>query len=138
ADQMTGRRHRSNMELVAQGIANTASAAVGGLPATGAIARTAANIRSGARSPVADMLHAAFLLLFMLALAPVMRFVPLAALAAVLMVVALNMAEINRFRLILRTSPGDRAVLLATFVLTVLVDLTLAIQIGMIMAAFVF
>ena len=138
ADQMTGRRHRSNIELVAQGIANVGSAAVGGLPATGAIARTATNIRSGARSPVAGMAHAAFLLVFMLALAPVMKFVPLAALAAILVVVAINMAEMHRFRMILGTSLGDRSVLLATFALTVLVDLTVAIEVGMVLAAFVF
>ena len=137
-DQMTGRRHRSNVELVAQGVANVASAAVGGLPATGAIARTATNIRSGARSPVAGMLHAVFLLLFMLLLSPVMKLVPMAALAAILVVVALNMAEAHRFRMILRTSHGDRAVLLATFGLTVLVDLTVAIEVGMVLAAFVF
>lgn len=137
-DQMTGRRHRSNVELMAQGVANMASAAVGGLPATGAIARTATNIRAGARSPVAGMLHAVFLLLFMLLLAPVMKLVPMAALAAILVVVALNMAEAHRFRLILRTSHGDRAVLLATFGLTVLVDLTIAIEVGMVLAAFVF
>ncbi|MDP1632014.1 MAG: SulP family inorganic anion transporter [Caulobacter sp.] len=138
ADQMTGRRHRSNMELVAQGVANVASAAVGGLPATGAIARTATNVRTGGRTPVAGMAHAVFILLFMLVLAPAMKFVPLAALAAILVVVALNMAEAHRFRLILGTTPGDRAVLLATFALTVLVDLTLAIEVGMVMAAFIF
>ena len=138
ADQMTGRRHRSNMELTAQGVANIASAAVGGLPATGAIARTAASIRSGARSPVAGMLHAVFLLVFMLVLAPAMRFIPMAALAAILVVVAMNMAETHRFRLILRTSRGDRAVLLATFALTVLIDLTVAISVGMTLAAFIF
>lgn len=138
ADQMTGRRHRSNIELVAQGIANIASTMVGGLPATGAIARTATNIRSGARSPLAGMLHAAFLLAFMLVLAPLAKFVPLSALAAILVVVALNMAEIHRFRLLLRTSNGDRAVLLLTFGLTVVVDLTVAIEVGMVLAAFVF
>lgn len=138
ADQMTGARHRSNMELVAQGVANVASAAVGGLPATGAIARTATNVRTGARSPMAGMAHAVFILLFMLVLAPVMTFVPLAALAAILVVVALNMAEAHRFRLILGTSLGDRAVLLSTFALTVLVDLTVAIEVGMVMAAFLF
>jgi len=138
ADQMTGRRHRSNIELVAQGLANIASAAVGGLPATGAIARTATSIRSGARSPLAGMLHSAFLLLFMLALAPLAKFVPLAALAAILVVVALNMAEFHRFRTLLRASNGDRAVLLLTFGLTVIVDLTLAIEVGMVLAAFVF
>jgi SulP family sulfate permease len=138
ADQMTGRRHRSNMELVAQGVANLASSLFGGLPATGAIARTATNIRSGARSPIAGMMHAAFLLVFMLLLAPVMKYVPLAALAAILVVVAVNMAEMHRFRVILGTSLGDRAVLLATFGLTVLVDLTVAIEVGMVLAAFVF
>ena len=138
ADQMTGRRHRSNMELTAQGVANIASAAVGGLPATGAIARTATSIRSGARSPVAGMLHAVFLLVFMMVLAPVMVFVPMPALAAILVVVAMNMAETRRFRLILRTSRGDRAVLLVTFGLTVLVDLTVAIGVGMALATFVF
>ncbi len=138
ADQMTGRRHRSNIELVAQGLANVASAVMGGLPATGAIARTATNIRSGARSPVAGMLHAVFLLVFMLALAPVMSFVPLAVLAAILVVVALNMAEAHRFGMILRTDNGNRLVLLATFGLTVLVDLTVAIEVGMVLAAFVF
>ncbi|MFA7261789.1 MAG: SulP family inorganic anion transporter [Caulobacter sp.] len=138
ADQMTGARHRSNIELVAQGVANVASAAFGGLPATGAIARTATNVRTGARSPVAGMAHALFILLFMLVLAPAMKFVPLAALAAILVVVALNMAEIHRFRLILGTTHGDRAVLLATFALTVLVDLTVAIEVGMVMAAFLF
>ena len=138
ADQMTGRRHRSNMELVAQGLANIASTAVGGLPATGAIARTATNIRSGARSPLAGMMHAAFLLAFMLALAPLAKFVPLAALAAILLVVALNMAELHRFRLLLRTSAGDAAVLLLTFGLTVAVDLTVAIEVGMVLAAFLF
>ena len=138
ADQMTGRRHRSNMELTAQGVANIASAAVGGLPATGAIARTATNIRSGARSPVAGMLHAVFLLVFMLVLAPVMVFTPMPALAAILVVVAMNMAETHRFRLILRTSRGDGAVLLTTFGLTVLVDLTVAIGVGMALATFIF
>jgi SulP family sulfate permease len=138
ADQMTGRRHRSNIELVAQGIANIASAAVGGLPATGAIARTATSIRSGARSPLAGMLHAAFLLLFMLVLAPLAKFVPLAALAAILVVVALNMAELHRFKTLMGAANGDRAVLLLTFGLTVVVDLTLAIEVGMVLAAFVF
>lgn len=138
ADQMTGRRHRSGAELVAQGVANIGSALFGGMPATGAIARTATNIRAGARSPVAGMAHAAFLLLFMLLAAPLMRFVPLAALAAILMIVAFNMAELHRFAALLRASNGERAILLATFALTVLVDLTLAIEVGMVLAAFVF
>src|SRR5690606_9174526 len=98
ADGMIGGRHRSNGELVAQGVANAASALFGGLPATGALARTATNVRAGARSPVSGMLHAGYLLLFMLLLAPLMRYVPLAALAAVLLVVAWNMSEYEHFR----------------------------------------
>ncbi len=138
ADGMTGSRHRSNGELVAQGVANVGSALFGGLPATGAIARTATNIRSGGRTPVAGMLHAGFLLLFMLLLAPLMRYVPLAALAAVLLVVAWNMSEAENFRNTMSAPWGDRLVLLLTFLLTVLFDLTLAIQAGIVLAAFVF
>ncbi len=138
ADGMTGRRHRSNVELVAQGVANIASPLFGGIPATGAIARTATNIRSGAVSPFAGMLHAVFLLIFMLALAPLAAYLPLAALAVVLVVVAWNMSEAERFRHLLRAPPGDRLVLLLTFGLTVLVDLTVAIQVGVVLAAFLF
>jgi SulP family sulfate permease len=138
ADGMTGQRHRSNAELVAQGIANTASALVGGLPATGALARTATNIRAGARSPVSGMAHAVFLLAFMLVLAPLMAYVPLSVLAALLLVVAWNMAEIHRFKQLMRAPVGDRVVLLVTFALTVAFDLTLAIEVGVVLAAFVF
>ena len=138
ADGMTGRRHRSNCELVAQGIANIASPLFGGMPATGAIARTATNIRSGAVSPVAGIMHAVFLLLFMLALGPLTAYIPLACLAAVLVVVAWNMSEIDRFRNLLRAPMGDRAILLLTFVLTVLVDLTVAIEVGVVLAAILF
>lgn len=138
ADGMTGGRHRSNAELVAQGVANSASALFGGLPATGAIARTATNVRAGARSPVAGMLHAVFLLVFMLALAPFMRYVPLAALAAVLLVVAWNISEVEAFRHTMTAPKGDRLVLLLTFFLTVFFDLTLAIEAGLVAAAFVF
>ncbi len=138
ADGMTGQRHRSNAELVAQGVANAASALVAGLPATGALARTATNIRAGARSPVAGMAHAGFLLAFMLVLAPLMVYVPLAVLAALLLVVAWNMAEIHRFKQLLRAPVGDRVVLLVTFALTVAFDLTLAIEVGVVLAAFVF
>lgn len=138
ADGMTGRRHRSNCELVAQGIANVASASVGGLPATGAIARTATNIRAGAYSPVAGMLHAVFLLLFMLLLSRLIGFVPLASLAAVLFMVAWNMSEQERFRHLLRAPLGDRVVLLLTFFLTVLVDLTAAIEVGVVLSAVLF
>ena len=116
---MIGGRHRSNAELVAQGVANSASALFGGLPATGAIARTATNVRAGARSPIAGMVHAALLLVFMLVLAPWMRYVPLAALAAVLLVVAWNISEVEAFRHTLSAPKGDRLVLLLTFFLTV-------------------
>ena len=112
ADGMTGRRHRSNCELVAQGIANCASGVFGGIPATGAIARTATNIRSGARSPVAGMMHAVFLLLFMVALAPLASYIPLASLAAVLVVVAWNMSEVERFKHLMSAPAGDRAAVL--------------------------
>ena len=138
ADGMIDGRHRSNAELVAQGVANVGSALVGGLPATGAIARTATGIRSGARSPVTGILHAVFLLLFVLLLGPLMRYVPLAALAAVLLIVAWNMSEKERFVYLMRSSWGDRLVLLTTFVLTVMFDLTVAIEVGVVMAAFVF
>lgn len=138
ADGMTGQRHRSNAELVAQGIANTASALFGGLPATGAIARTATNIRAGGRTPMAGILHAIFVLVFMLVLAPIMRYVPLAALAAVLVIVAWGMSEIERFRHLLNAPIGDRLLLLMTFGLTVMVDLTVAIQTGLVVASFLF
>jgi len=138
ADGMTGRRHRSNCELVAQGVANIASGLFGGISATGAIARTATNIRAGGRTPVAGMLHALFILASMLALGPLMAFVPLASLAAVLVIVAWNMSEQERFRHLLSGPIGDRVVLLATFGLTVLVDLTVAIEVGIVLAAIIF
>lgn len=138
ADGMTGRRHRSNCELVAQGLANLGSAVMGGIPATGAIARTATNIRSGARSPISGMLHAMFLLAFMLTLAPLMSFVPLAALGAVLAVVAWNMSEYKHFLNLMHAPAGDRLVLVLTFALTVLVDLTVAIEVGVVLAAILF
>lgn len=138
ADGMIGSRHRSNGELVAQGIANVGSALFGGLPATGAIARTATNIRAGGRTPVSGMIHAALLLVFMLALAPLMKFVPLAALAAVLLIVAWNMSEIEHFRHTLSAPKGDGLVLLLTFGLTVFFDLTVAIEAGLVVSAFVF
>lgn len=138
ADSMTGRRHRSNCELVAQGVANFASTLFGGLPATGAIARTATNIRAGAYSPVAGMAHAIFLLLFMLLAAKLIAHIPLACLAAILVIVAWNMSERERFRHLMSAPLGDRAVLLITFALTVLVDLTVAIEVGVVMAAMLF
>lgn len=138
ADGMTGRRHRSNAELVAQGIANVGSALFGGLPATGAIARTATNIRAGGKTPVAGILHALFLLLFMLLLAPWMKLVPLAALAAILFMVAWNISEHEQFRHTLSAPKGDRLVLLLTFGLTVFFDLTVAIEAGIVVSALVF
>lgn len=138
ADSMTGRRHRSNCELVAQGVANCASALIGGLPATGAIARTATNIRAGAKGPIAGILHAVFLLIFMLVAWPLTHFIPLAALAAVLMIVAWNMSEVERFTHLMKAPIGDRAVLLVTFGLTVIVDLTVAIEVGVVLASVLF
>lgn len=138
ADGMTGRRHRSNCEIVAQGVANFAAPIFGGISATGAIARTATNIRAGAQTPFAGMFHALFVLAFMLALGPVVALVPLASLAAVLTVVAWNMSERERFGHLLTGLAGDRLVLLATFLLTVLVDLTMAIEVGVVLAAIIF
>ncbi len=139
ADGLSGGRHRSNTELVGQGVANIGSALFGGLPATGAIARTATNIRAGGRTPVAGMLHAVFLLGFVLLAADLASYVPLPALAGVLVVVAWNMSEHGAFRHILGSAPrGDRLVLAATFLLTVFVDLTIAIEVGMVIAAFSF
>ncbi len=129
ADSMTGRFHRSNMELVAQGIANVGSAVFGGISVTGTIARTATNVRAGARSPMAGILHAAFIFLFLLIAAPLAGYVPLCALAGVLLVVCWNMAEREEFRRMLRQWPGA-TVLLLTFGLTLLEDLTTGIVVG--------
>jgi len=138
ADSMSGRRHRSNMELVAQGAANVGSALFGGLPVTGTIARTATNVRAGARGPVAGMLHALFVLAFMLLAAPLAAYIPLAALAGVLAVVAWNMAEKHEFGLLLRSSRGDAAVLLTTFLLTLFKDLSTGIVAGFSVGALLF
>jgi len=138
ADGMSGYSHRSGQELVGQGVANMASALFGGLPATGAIARTATNVRAGGRTPLAGMLHAVFLLIFMLLAARVIAHVPMAALAAILLVVAWGMSEVDRFRSLLRMDAGERALLLLTFALTVLVDLTVAIGVGVTLASLLF
>lgn len=138
ADGMTGTRHKSNAELLGQGVANIASGIFGGLPATGAIARTATNIKAGARSPVAGMMHAFWLFIFMLLLAPLIVKVPLAALAAILMVVAWNMSELKHIREIMHAPRTDRIVLIVTFLLTVLVDLNFAIQAGIALASILF
>ncbi|MBS0629151.1 MAG: sulfate permease [Verrucomicrobia bacterium] len=138
ADGMTGRRHKSNCELMAQGVANIGSVLFGGIPATGAIARTATNIKSGAQSPIAGMTHALTLLLIVLAFAPIVSQIPIASLSAVLIMVAWNMSELGHFRHLFKAPLGDVAVLLTTFFLTVVVDLIVAIEIGMILAAFLF
>ena len=138
ADGMTGYSHRSGQELVAQGVANIGSAIFGGIPATGAIARTATNIRAGARTPLAGMFHAAFLLIFLLAAGKLIAHVPMAALAAILLVVAWGMSESERFRHLLSMDAGERALLLLTFGLTVLVDLTVAIGVGVTLASLLF
>ncbi len=138
ADGMSGTRHNSNVELVAQGIANMASPLFGGIPATGAIARTATNIRAGARTPIAGVIHALTLLIILVAAAPLARFVPLATLAAVLFVVAYNMGEWKEIGTILRLSKADILVWAATFSLTVLADLTIAVEAGMILAALLY
>lgn len=138
ADGMAGTRHRSNQELIGQGIANVGSAFFGGLPATGAIARTATNIRSGAKTPVAGIMHAAFLLIFMLLGTDLMAYIPLAALAAILFMVAWGMSEYRSFFSLLHMPNNDRAVLLLTFGLTILVDLTVAIGVGVTLASLLF
>ncbi|HEX3395993.1 MAG TPA: SulP family inorganic anion transporter [Steroidobacteraceae bacterium] len=138
ADGMTGYNHRPGQELVAQGVANIGSAIFGGMPATGAIARTATNIRAGARTPLAGMFHAGFLLIFLLVAGKFIAHVPMAALAAILLVVAWGMAELDRFKSLLKMDAGDRALLLLTFGLTVLVDLTVAIGVGVTLASLLF
>jgi len=138
ADSMTGDRHNSNVELVAQGLANMLSPLFGGIPATGAIARTATNIRSGARTPVAGIVHALTLLTILLVAAPLARFVPLATLSAILLVVAYNMSEWREVGVILRLSLADKAVWAATFILTVFADLTVAVEVGIALAALLY
>ncbi len=138
ADGMIGTRHRSNMELVGQGVANIASALVGGIPATGALARTATNVKSGGRTPVAGMIHAVTLLLITLFFGEWAALIPMATLAAILVVVAYNMSEWRVFVAEFRGPRSDLAVLITTFLLTVLVDLTVAIGVGMVMASFLF
>ncbi len=138
ADSMSGDRHNSAVELTAQGIANIASSLFGGIPATGAIARTATNIRSGAVSPVSGMVHAVTLLLILLIAAPIAKFIPLATLAGVLFVVAYNMGEWKEIPQILRLSKTDIAVWAVTFALTVFADLTVAVEVGMGLAALLY
>lgn len=138
ADGMMGTKHRSNMELVAQGSANILSGLFGGIPATGAIARTATNIKSGGQTPVAGIIHALVILLVLVGLGSYASMIPMATLAGLLVVVAYNMSEWRTFRSLLKAPKSDVAILLSTFLLTVLVDLTVAIEYGMILAAFLF
>ena len=138
ADGMTGRRHRPNAELVAQGVANLVAPLFGGIPATGAIARTATNVKNGGRSPVAGMVHAATLLLVLTLVGRWVGVIPMATLAGILMVVAYNMSEWRLFLGLLRGPRSDVMVLLSTFGLTVLVDLTVAIQVGVVLASLLF
>jgi sulfate permease, SulP family len=138
ADGMIGTRHKSNMELVAQGIANLASPVFGGIPATGAIARTATNIRTGGRTPLAGMVHAITLLLILVFVGRWAAMVPLAALAAILVVVSYHMSEWRSFAGLLKAPRSDLVVLLLTFILTVFVDLTVAVQVGIVVASLLF
>jgi len=138
ADGMTGTHHKSNAELFGQGVANITSGIFGGLPATGAIARTATNIKAGARTPMAGIMHAFWLFVFMLFFAPLIIKIPLAALAAILIVVAWNMSEIKHIKEIMKAPRSDRIVLIITFVLTILVDLNFAIQAGIALASILF
>jgi sulfate permease, SulP family len=138
ADGMTGGRHRSNMELVAQGVANIVTPLFGGIPATGAIARTATNVKNGGRTPVAGIVHALTLLLITLFVGKWAALIPMATLAAILVVVAYHMSEWRVFRSELRSPKSDVIVLVTTFTLTVLVDLTVAIGVGMVLASFLF
>ncbi|MGB7257734.1 MAG: SulP family inorganic anion transporter [Pseudolabrys sp.] len=138
ADGMTGRRHRSNCELGAQGVANITSVLFGGICVTGTVARTATNVRAGARGPVSGIFHCAYLLLFLAVAAPLVGYIPLAALGGVLAVVAWNMAEKEEFWSLLRTSRGDAAVLLATFLLTIFVDLITGIAVGVVLGSLLF
>ncbi len=138
ADGMTGRRHRSNTELVAQGVANIASPVFGGIPCTGAIARTATNVKSGARTPVAGIIHAVVLLLIMMIFGKWAAFVPMATLAGFLVVISYRMSEWRLVAKIFRSTRSDTLVMTITFLLTVLVDLTVAIQVGVVLASFLF
>jgi SulP family sulfate permease len=138
ADGMTGRIHKSNCELVAQGIANIASVLGGGIPATGAIARTATNIKSEGQTPFSGMIHAGFVAAFLVVLSPLAQWIPLSSLAAVLIIIAWNMSEYRHFFYLLRAPKGDIAVLLSTFFLTILIDLVVAIQVGIVLASLLF
>jgi SulP family sulfate permease len=138
SDGMIGGRHRSNMELIAQGIANVCTGLTGGMPATGAIARTVTNIKSGGRTPVAGIIHSLTILLTVVFLGGLVKWIPLACLAGILVVVAYHMSEWRSFKTLLHSPKGSVGVLIITFLLTVLIDLTVAIEVGMVLSAFLF
>lgn len=138
SDSMIGGKHRSNMELIAQGAANIASSLFGGIPATGAIARTATNVKNGGRTPIAGIIHAIVLLAIMLLFAPYAKLIPMACLAGILIVVAYHMSEWRQFKSMLKGNKMDIIILLTTFVLTVIFDLIIAIEVGLVLASFMF
>lgn len=138
ADGMTGDRHKPNVELVAQGVANIFSAFFGGIPATGAIARTATNVKSGARTPVAGIIHALTLAILLFTIAPLAKLIPLATLAGILIVVSYNMSELKNFRSFINLPRSDAMVLLSTFMITVIIDLVTAVEVGIVLAALLF
>ena len=139
ADSMIGSKHRPNMELVAQGLGNMASACLGGIPATGAIARTAANIKNGGRTPIAGMVHSVMLLIVVIFLMPLAKLIPMPCIAAILFQVAYNMSGWRRFVKLIKSSPkSDIMVLVITFALTVIFDLVVAIEVGVVLAAILF
>lgn len=138
SDGMIGSKHRSNMELVAQGTANIASGLFGGIPATGAIARTMANIKNGGRTPIAGMVHSITLLIILVLFMPYASYIPLSSLAAILIIVAYNMSEIREYKILFKSPKSDVIVLMVTLLITVLIDLVVAIEIGMVLAVFLF
>lgn len=138
ADGMIGGRHRPNAELIGQGVANMASVCFGGIPATGAIARTATNVKSGGKTPVAGIIHSITLALILLCMAPLAKMIPLSVLAGILVVISYNMSEVHHFVGMLKAPRSDVMVLLTTFFLTVLVDLTVAVQVGIVLASLLF
>ena len=138
ADGMIGGKHRSNMELIAQGTANIVSVLFGGIPVTGAIARTAANVRNGGRTPVAGIVHSVMLFFIMIIFLPYMKLVPLSTLAAILIIVSYNMGEWEAFKRLSKAPKSDAVIFLVTFSLTILVDLVAAIGVGMVLASFLF
>ena len=138
ADGVIGDKHNSNQELMAQGVANLITPIFGGIPATGAIARTMTNINNGGRTPVAGIIHAVVLLAIFLFLMPLAQYIPMACLAGVLVIVSYNMSEWRTFRNLLRNPRSDVAVLLITFLLTVIIDLTVAIEVGLVIACLLF